>query len=67
MLFNGKYTGGGLIANPFACMNDGLLDISFMHDEKSMGLKGIANFMEKAKNKGGIHIYDRVVNNLRAK
>ena len=32
MLFNGKYTGGGMIVDPFAVMNDGLLDITWVHD-----------------------------------
>jgi diacylglycerol kinase family enzyme len=33
MLFNGKFTGGGMIIDPFACMNDGLVDITWLHDE----------------------------------
>jgi hypothetical protein len=33
MLFNGKFTGGGMIVHPFACMNDGLVDITWLHDE----------------------------------
>jgi diacylglycerol kinase family enzyme len=33
MLFNGKFTGGGMIVDPFACMNDGLVDITWLHDE----------------------------------
>jgi len=34
MLFNGKYTGGGMVVDPFACMNDGLVDVTWLHDEK---------------------------------
>ena len=33
MLFNGKFSGGGLIVDPFACMNDGLIDLTWLHDE----------------------------------
>lgn len=33
MLFNGKFSGGGMIIDPFACMNDGLVDITWLHDE----------------------------------
>lgn len=34
MMFNGKTTGGGCIIDPFACMNDGLVDFVWLHDEK---------------------------------
>jgi len=54
---NGKYTGGGMIVNPFSCMNDGLLDFSWIEDEGTMGLLGIAGALDKAK-KGGIHTFD---------
>ena len=54
MAFNGKYTGGGMIVNPFGCMNDGLLDMTWVHDEKAMGLLGVADILGKAKSKGGI-------------
>jgi len=33
MLFNGKFSGGGMIIDPVACMNDGLVDITWLHDE----------------------------------
>jgi hypothetical protein len=31
---NGKNSGAGIIVNPFACMNDGLIDITWIHDPK---------------------------------
>ncbi len=34
MLFNGKTTGAGMVVDPFACMNDGLADITWIHDPK---------------------------------
>ena len=53
MLFNGKFSGGGLIVDPFACMNDGLVDITWLHDESQQGLLGVADILGKAKSKGG--------------
>ena len=34
MLMNGKTTGAGMVVNPFACMNDGLIDVTWIHDPK---------------------------------
>ena len=34
MLMNGKTTGAGMVVIPFACMNDGLIDITWIHDPK---------------------------------
>jgi len=48
MLFNGKTTGAGMILNPFAVMNDGLLDVTWLHDENKMGVFGIADLLDKA-------------------
>ena len=67
MAFNGKFTGGGMILNPFGCMNDGLLDMTWVHDEKAMGLLGVADILGKAKSKGGIQIFDRTCTYIRAK
>ena len=39
---NGRYTGGGIIVDPYACMNDGLVDICWIHDENIMSLFGVA-------------------------
>lgn len=57
MLMNGKYTGGGMIVDPFACMNDGLIDILIVTDENEMKFKRIVKIMDEAKKKGGIHAY----------
>ena len=54
---NGKYTGGGMIVDPFACMNDGLIDILIVTDENEMKFKRIVKVMDEAKKKGGIHAY----------
>lgn len=67
MLFNGKYTGGGMIVDPFACLNDGLVDIAWLYEEKVQTLIGIADMLDKAKKKGGCHIYDRNCNFVRGK
>ena len=32
MVNNGKYANGGMIINPFACLNDGLIDITWIED-----------------------------------
>lgn len=32
MINNGKYTNGGMIINPFAAINDGLIDITWISD-----------------------------------
>lgn len=29
---NGRYSNGGYAINPFACLNDGLLDVSWIRD-----------------------------------
>lgn len=64
---NGKYTGGGMIVDPFACMNDGLVDICWIHDERIMGLFGVAGMLDKAKTKGAIHAYDNQTTFTRGK
>jgi diacylglycerol kinase family enzyme len=63
---NGKYTGGGMIVNPFSCVNDGLLDFCWIEDEGIMGLLGIAGALGKAK-EGGIHTYDNTFRFKRGK
>lgn len=67
MLFNGKYTGGGMIVDPFAVMNDGLIDLTFVHDQEKQNLMGTADLLDKAKTKGGIQIYDRTSKYVRGK
>lgn len=67
MLFNGKFTGGGMIVDPFACMNDGLVDITWLHDESKQGLIGVADLLGKAKDKGGAQIFDRTSTYMRGR
>ena len=67
MLFNGKNTGAGMILNPFAVMNDGLLDATWLHDENKMGVLGIADLLDKAAKKGGVQTYENVVTHVRGK
>ena len=67
MMFNGKTTGGGCIVDPFACMNDGLVDFVWLHDEKVQCLSGVADMLDKSKKKGGCHVYDRTCTFARGK
>jgi len=67
MPFNGKNTGAGMIINPFAVMNDGLVDLTFMSDERRMGLFGIADLLDKAAKKGGIQTYENAFTHVRGK
>jgi len=67
MIFNGKFTGGGMIVDPFACMNDGLMDIVVLKDPKVQNLTGVADMLDKAKKKGGVHVYDRKIQLSRCK
>lgn len=57
MAFNGKYTGGGMQMDPYACLNDGIADIFWTSDPAVNNLSGVAGAMDKAK-KGGAHVND---------
>ena len=52
MINNGKFSQGGMI-NPFAAVNDGLLDISWIQDPKWMGVFGVSGILNEAKSKAG--------------
>ena len=67
MVANGKYTGGGMMCDPFAVMNDGMFDLMYVSDPKVQSLMGVADILGKAHKKGGIHIYDKTCTFLRAK
>jgi diacylglycerol kinase family enzyme len=67
MMFNGKYSGGGMIIDPFAIMNDGLIDMTFISDQKTQNLMGVADMLDKAKTKGGAHVYDMTSKYVRGK
>ena len=54
---NGKYTGGGMVINPFACMNDGLIDITWIDDPALQSLLGVAAMLDEAKSGAGIQAY----------
>lgn len=49
MFTNGKYTGAGMVINPFSCMNDGLVDVTWINDPRVMKLMGVATMLDEAK------------------
>lgn len=53
MVCNGKYTGGGMVINPFANMNDGLVDVTWISDPAINNLCGVAGMLGDAKKHGG--------------
>jgi len=54
MVNNGKYSSGGMIMNPFAAVNDGLIDITWIDDPNWQGTFGVFNVMSSARGSGGI-------------
>ena len=54
---NGKHCGAGMVINPYSCLNDGLLDFTWISNEETMGFFGIAGALGKAKD-GGLQAYD---------
>jgi diacylglycerol kinase family enzyme len=65
MAFNGKLGGGGMIINPYAVMNDGLLDFALVSEK--MGAVALTKLLDKATKQGGIHAYDTKLHMLRGK
>ena len=57
MFTNGKYTGGGMVINPFSCMNDGLVNVTWMSDPRMQSLMGVAGILDQAKEQHGIQAY----------
>lgn len=57
MAMNGKFCGGGIQIVPYACINDGMADITWISDPAINCLTGVADAMDKAK-AGGVHVYD---------
>ena len=43
--------------NPFASMNDGLLDVTWVSNPKVNNLTGVAGILGDAKKRGGVHTY----------
>ena len=57
MVTNGKYTGGGMVINPFANMNDGLCCATWISDPALNNLFGVAGMLGDAKKHGGTQAY----------
>ena len=57
MVMNGKFAGAGMVMAPYATVNDGLADISWMSDPQLNNLFGIASLMSDAKKRGGAQVY----------
>lgn len=57
MINNGKYSNGGMIMNPFAAINDGLIDITWIEDPAYQGSLGVSGVMSDARSNGGIQAY----------
>ena len=51
---NGKYSNGGMIMNPFASVNDGLIDITWISDPTWMTTYSTSGIMSDARSGGGI-------------
>jgi diacylglycerol kinase family enzyme len=66
MTCNGKYTGGGMIINPYACINDGMVDITWISDPRLNNLGGVSSMLGKAKD-GGVQAYDQQSKYVRGK
>ena len=49
MTFNGKFTGGGMMLQPYACVNDGMVDIFWTSDPAVNNLMGVSGIMDKSK------------------
>ena len=54
MVNNSKYSNGGCAVNPFACVNDGLIDLTWVNDESYFGMFGFKEIINDAKVGGGI-------------
>lgn len=57
MINNGRYANGGAIMNPFASVNDGLIDITWISDPSYNGTLGVTGIMSDARGAGGIQAY----------
>ena len=55
---NGKYINGGAMFNPYSVINDGLIDIAWVHDPAYAGYWGLSGLMKKASSYGGTHTFD---------
>mmetsp|Transcript_13273 Transcript_13273/g.9368 ORF Transcript_13273/g.9368 Transcript_13273/m.9368 type:complete len:87 (-) Transcript_13273:204-464(-) len=66
MMHNGSSTGAGMIADPFAIINDGLLNVAIITDKKTYNLAGLGGILDKAKT-GGTQAYDHHTEYYRGK
>ena len=57
MVNNGKYANGGMIMNPFAAINDGLIDITWISDPSYSGTLGVTGIFSDAGGGAGIQAY----------
>ena len=57
MVNNGKYCNGGMIINPFATINDGLLDVTWIDAPEYQGTLSVSGIMSRARS-GGIQAYE---------
>lgn len=57
MVNNGKFASGGMIMNPFAAINDGLIDITWIDDPAWQGTFSVSGVMSDARGRGGIQAY----------
>lgn len=64
---NGKYINGGAMFNPYSVINDGLIDITWVHDPAYSGYWGLSGLMKKASAQGGTHSFDGNCSFLRGK
>ena len=67
MVCNGKYTGGGMVINPFAALNDGLCDVTWISDPRNNSLMGVAGMLGDAKKHGGSQAYKGMNTYMRGK
>ena len=59
MINNGKYGNGGCVLNPYATINDGLIDLNWVHDPSYFGMFGYREIVNDAKANGGIQAYKK--------
>lgn len=58
MVNNGKYSNDGCLVNPFATLNDGLVDLTWVRDPAYFGMFGYKELMNDART-GGIQAYKK--------
>ena len=57
MVNNGKFCNNGMIMNPYAVINDGLIDISWVDAPEYQGTLSVSGIMSRAR-MGGIQAYE---------